>query len=224
MKWAWRCWDYVWSPIVFFETRLRGQPCWWSAFAAPVLCAGLYGGASTLFSRAWADAQETIMRSLDLDPGYAVPPGLFALFGALSYPMVLGVAILAVMSINVLYKDVGDPGRLVEFSALCFFTQVPLTGVLVVVAWHFHPEPFQTTSRGLALLAAAEAYRDEQVSGPFLSTVAVMSHCSSVWFATQLTCGLKVAGQLSGRAAVLAGAFLCSVFVGIQVVLEYLIP
>lgn len=213
--------DYVWRPTVFFEAQLRAAPDWWVAMAGPILCGLLSGIASTIFGHALREAQVDVLRHLGLS-GVALPsPALMSIVVTLSYPAWFGMAVLALLSFNVLYKDSAKPARVAEFTGTCFMTQIPFCALTIVLAALFVPEPFRPRS-GADRVDTALAFADAQISSPVLSVIRVLSYVSTCWLVSQLTFSFKAAGDLSTKAAVVAGLWLAFLFGGMRFISDHL--
>lgn len=207
--------DYVVRPTVFFRDQLCGPPDWWAAAAAPILCSCLIGISATVLGQRARPAQIDLLRHLDLPVEMLPPPLLMTIAMTLGYPAWFGMALLALLSINVLYKDAARPARLAEFTGLCFLTQIPFCLVMIAVALGYQPEPFRLLS-GTSRAAALAAFVEEQQASSALAVARTLSHASALWLAGQLTIALAVAGRLSARAAVVSALFLALLFVGAQ--------
>lgn len=211
--------DYVFGPTVFFRDQLRGAPDWWAAAAGPILCSCLIGISATVLGQRARPAQIDLLLHLEV-PAEMLPPSLLMTFAVmLGYPAWFGMALLALLSINVLYKDAAPPLRLAELTGLCFLTQIPFCLVMIAVALHYQPVPFRPLSAA-SRASVLEAFVDGQQASTVLSVARVLSHASALWLASQLTMALKVAGQLSSRAAVASGVFLALLLFGAQLLTD----
>ena len=213
--------DYVGRPRAFFREQLRSAPDWWLAFAAPILCSLLAGIAASVLGHRARGVQVDLLRYLDVPVEMLPPLPLMTVGVMLGYPAWYAMALLAMMSINVLYQDAARPSRLVEFTGLCFLTQIPVCLLTVVVALGYEPEPFRPPGQ-LPRIAILEAFIDHQNSSAPLIVIRTLSHVSALWLAGQLAAALMVAGRLSKRATAAAALFLAFVFVGVQVLLGLL--
>ena len=211
--------DYVGRPTVFFQEQLRGAPDWWLAAAAPILCSCLAGIAATLLGQRTRDVQVSLLRYFGVPAEMLPPPLLTTISVMLGHPAWYGMALLALLSINVLYKDAAKPSRLAEFTGLCFLTQIPFCVVTVAIAAVHEPEPFRPTP-GVSRMDVLSAFVDRQNASASLSAIRTLSHVSALWLVSQLTAALLVAGRLSTQAAAVAAAFLALLFVGLQLALH----
>ena len=213
--------DYVFRPTVFFREQLRGAPDWWAVAAAPILCGCLIGIAATVLGERARPAQTELLRYLDV-PVEMLPPSLLMTIAMmLGYPAWFGMALLALLSMNVLYKDAAPPARLAELTGLCFLTQIPFCLVMIAIALHYQPVPFRPPSAASRASVLA-AFVDGQQASNALSFARALSHVSALWLASQLTMALTVAGQMSSRAAIASGIFLALLFVGAQLLTDLL--
>ena len=140
-------WNLVWNPVRFFEARRHRHADWLTALAAPALCAGLQAVSVSIFSGKTRPTLDTVLARLDL-PLTGLPSGhLVVAMSALTYPMYFGLLTLAVLALDVLANDSGQPARLTELTALSFYTQVPYCLVMILIAWVWVPEPMWLTSK-----------------------------------------------------------------------------
>ena len=182
--------NLVWSPVCFFDARRYRAPDWGTALTAPALCAGLQGLSVSIFSGKTRPMVDAALARLDL-PLRELPSGhLFVAMSILTYPMFFGLLTLAVLALDVLMKDSGQPARLTEFTALSFYTQVPYCLLMIVIAWVWAPEPIRLPAgpSTAEVLTAMERYRETMLSSPLLSTGRLLSYYSLLWLAVVLRC------------------------------------
>ena len=206
-------WNLVWSPVRFFDTRRRRHIDWIVALTAPALCAGLQGISASIVSSKTRPILDIALARLDV-PLTTQPFGsLFVVIGALTYPMYFGLLTLAVLALDVLAKNSGQPARLTECTALSFYTQVPYCLLMIFVAWVWAPEPLRLpTGPSIAeVLTAVRHYRQAMLSAPLLSTSRLLSYYSLIWLAAVLSVALKVVTGLSLRATVVVAMVLLGV-------------
>ena len=205
--------NLVWSPVRFFDARRRRRPDWRTALAAPALCAGLQSVSVSIFNSKTRPIVDSALARLDLPLTGLPSPHLFVAISALAYPAFFGLLTLAVLALDVLVKDSGQPTRLTEFTALCFYTQVPYCLLMILIAWFWVPDPIRLPV-GLStaeLLSWMRHYQATMLSGPLLSTGRLLSYYSLVWLAAVLSVALKVVTGLSTRATVVMAIVLFTV-------------
>ena len=204
--------NLFWSPVRFFDARRRDQPDWTTALAAPAMCAGLQTVSVALFSGKTRPVVDAALAKLDLLRG---PPTahLLVAISVLTYPMCFGLLTLAVLALDVLTQDSGESGRLTEFTALSFYTQVPYCVAMILIAWVWVPEPLRLPSGPSTsdVLTAVYRYRDAMLSGPLLSTGRLLSYYSLLWLAAVLSAALTVVGGLSTRATIVTTIALATI-------------
>ena len=86
---------------------------------------------------------DSALARLDLSLTGLPSPHLFVAISALTYPAFFGLLTLAVLALDVLGKDAGQPTRLTEFTALSFYTQVPYCLLMILIAWVWVPDPIR---------------------------------------------------------------------------------
>ena len=206
-------WTLVSSPVRFFDARRRRQPSWATALAAPALCAGLQSVSMSIFSGKTRPMLDAALSRLDL-PVTGLPSGpLFAAMSALTYPAFFALLTLGVLALDVLVGGSGQPARLTEFTALCFYTQVPYCLLMILIAWVWVPVPIRLPAgpSTAELLAVVQGYRETMQSEPLLSTGRLLSYYSLLWLAGVLSAALKVVAVLSTRATVVVAIVLFTV-------------
>ena len=213
--------DYIGRPAVFFREQLLGAPDWWLAAAAPILCSCLLGIAGTVLGHRAQHVQIDLLRYLDVSVEMLPPPLLTTIAVLLGYPAWFGMALLALLSMNVLYKGAATPARLAELTGLCFLTQIPLCLITIGIALGYEPEPFRPLP-GASRTGVLAAFVDRQNAAPALTIIRTLSYASALWLASQLTVALKVAGGLSTRAAIISALFLALLFAGVQFAVDLL--
>ncbi len=205
--------NLVWSPVCFFDARRHRPPDWGTALAAPALCAGLQSVSVSIFSDKTRPMVDSALARLDLPLTGLPSPHLFVAISALTYPAFFGLLTLAVLALDVLVKDAGQPTRLTEFTALSFYTQVPYCLLMILIAWVWVPDPIRLPA-GLStaeLLTQVRDYQATLLSEPLLSTGRLLSYYSLVWLAAVLSIALKVVTGLSTRATVVMAIVLFTV-------------
>lgn len=203
------------SPTRFFDARRHRSPHWGVALAAPIACAALQGLAALLLSAKVRPVMEGIFANQGPRP--EPPPRLLMAFvTALGYPMFLGVLVLSMLALNVLVRQPGSPQRLAEFTAIGFYTQVPVGLLLVAIAWLWQPDPtpFAAPASSAQLAATINHYRDVLLSEPLPSTGRLLSLYSLIWLASTLTTALKVEARLSPVGTALAALVLLAICAG----------
>lgn len=164
---------YVVSPLRFFEDRLQRRPNWVLALTAPTLCAGLQVVA-------------------------ALPGDTVTLFSAVGYPIAYVLAALAVISLDVLFRDSGQRRRLAEFTGLCFFTQVPYCFLMIAAVYVGVPD------------------------APLVPTMQILSYYFAIWLVALLIVCLKVVSRLSTAQALVAATICLGVFAGARLMITAL--
>jgi hypothetical protein len=206
-------WNLYWSPFRFFDARRHRDPHWVTALSAPALCAVLQGVSVAMFTSKTRPALEAALARLDLPLTGLPAGGLFAAASVLAFPMFFCLLSLAVLALDVVVHDSGQPARLTEYTALSFYTQVPYCLVMIAIAWVWVPEAFSLPAGASTaeLIIQVQRYRASMVAGPLLSTGRLLSYYSMFWLAAVLGIALMVVGGRSARAAVVMTIVLFSV-------------
>lgn len=211
--------DFVFSPVTFFEQRLRRPPNWPLALLPLGLCVIVQIASALLFVEKMQPVLAGLTGDLAAPAAWATPFEVFSVvlvpFG---YAATYAMAALAVVCLDVITKDSRRGARLAEFAALSFFTHVPYAFVTVLIAYFWSPGESGLGS-GLSIedvRLAVERQHAAIMASPLLSTGRLLSYYSTVWLVVLLSAALKAVTGLGTKAAWLAAVFLLAVFVGIR--------
>jgi hypothetical protein len=210
---------FVWSPIGFFERRMTRTPRWTPALAVPLACALLQWASTAIASAKMRPVLENAFAQAGLT-GTALPPiqamALLTLFG---YPITYAIAALALVALDVVLTDSGEPRRLAQFAGLSFLSQLPYCVLMLYAAATLAPEALPV-SAGATLQDVHDALVRYQVSmfaTPLMSTVRLLSYVSILWLCITLAIALKVVARLRAAATISAALFLALVLEGLTV-------
>jgi hypothetical protein len=211
---------FILTPVRFFESRRMRPPNWVLALSAPLLCGCLQVVSNRLFVSKTEPMVAQLMARLNVDAAGFPFAGVFTVVSSLTYPMLLALAVLAVVCLDVLLKDSRQSRRLGEFTALCFFTHVPYCAWMVLVAWFWVPEDIRIPVHATPyeVWTAVETYRAEMLSAPMLSTARILWFYSMAWLACQLSVSLKVVSGIPVRAAAVVAVALFAGFAGLDLI------
>jgi hypothetical protein len=128
--------------VAFFGARLQEKPNWALALTAPVLRAMLQLVSALLFAeKTLPVARELLIQqnqhAIDMHP-FGVAASVVA---SVSYLITCGMTVLAVVCLDVLFKDSGRLERLAEFTGLTFISQIPYWGLVVIAGCLWSLEP-----------------------------------------------------------------------------------
>ena len=199
-----------WSPVRFFETRRADGLHWLAAAAAPVLCGVLQAVSGSMTSAKMLPELERTFALVETPFAEFPAQGLAVVGGLLGFPMFYGVMLLAVLALDIVASGSEQPRLLAKFTAVSFLTQVPWCIVMIVIAWHWTPEPLRLPvgATDTDILEAAARYQRGIQSDPLMSTGRLLGHYSNLWLSAVLAIALKVVGSLSVRATVAVGTVL----------------
>lgn len=205
------------SPVLFFQDRVAGPPRWASPIAALACCCALLamaGAVSTARALGGFRADAAILVSV-------VGIGAFAFLFALQTG--------TVVCIERLFSTARNGRRLVECSALAYWTQVPLValGVGFWAMMESSPEPvLPPANAGTgALLEAIEAGAADQEAQawrradtrelrvPAQILFENIAACYSIWVVALQAAALRAVSQFSIAGASAAGLLLGTLFV-----------
>jgi hypothetical protein len=174
---------------------------------------------SLLFSEKMLPLIQELLAKQQMGPSALRPIGIVsAVLASGSYFVTYGMAVVALVCLDVLLKDSGRAQRLVEMAGLCFFSQVPYCLLMVVVAYLWSPEPIWVPPGASVeeLRITVQEYREAMFAwGPLVAS-RIIGYYSLIWLVGLMSVSLKVVSRLSGRAVVFAGTILLALFVFVQ--------
>jgi len=210
--------DFIFSPVTFFERRLRRPPNWPLALLPLGLCVIVQIASALLF----VEKMQPVLAGFEGRSAYAAWATPFQVFSvvlvAFGYAATYAMAALALVCLDVVTTDSRRGARLAEFVGLSFFTQVPYAIVTVLIAYFWSPAESGLGS-GTSLEHVSQAVDRQHAAitaSPLLSTGRLLSYYSTVWLVVLLSAALKAVTGLGTKAAWLAALFLLAVFVGIR--------
>ena len=213
-------WRLLSSPLRFFRSRLERQPRYLAALAPLAAYAVLSTAAVLVVARETRLTTERALAATEL-PG--IEPGwVGAVIGTVASVTTVGfvfvTSALALTALDVLFAQSGRARRLVEFTALSYWSQLPLAAAwLGIVAWWWEPPPFRlppgvTAAEFMALLSD---YQEANAQTTVLSTLQLAGAYSWCWFVALQAAALRVVSGFSVGGAWAAGILLATLFVAI---------
>ena len=194
----------LWAPVRFFAQRLAAPPAWLSA-GLPV---AVYAALSVVCTLITFTRVQTTLRTGLLQAGNEVPEVPFGLGVALAvFSVVLGLAIVFWIAVGVLavvdvmFVGSGRGHRLIELSALSYWSQVPwavASCFLLFFAFHLEPPPVSGSSNLPELLAR---YQEDVERQAFMRTYRLIGAFFGLWLVGLQACALRVVTGLRIGAA-----------------------
>lgn len=211
---------FVFSPVQFFERRLQTEPDWLLAWSAPWLCAMLHLVAGVVVAAKTQPVVDAFTARVGVSTEIVPMGHLFAFFSVVGYPIAYGLAVVAVIVLDVLLRDSGRASRLAEFAGLCFFTHVPYTAFMVAAAWRWQPEVVRWPSGASTadLLIVMRQFGDAVIDDPLFATARLLSYYAALWLVCLLGVVLKVVSRVSTPAAVGAVGLLLALLLARQLI------
>lgn len=210
---------FVFSPVRFFEYRLRQPPDWPLALLPLILCVTAQIVSALLFVEKLQPVMTALTGNLSESAAWARPlEGVSVVLVPFGYAASYAMAALALVCLDVVTGDSGHEVRLVEFAGLSFFTLVPyaIATVLIAIAWSPGTPTVGTAPSLEEIRRAIESQRVAMAASPLLSTGRLLSYYSTVWFVGMLSAALKTVTGLGTTAVWMAAAFLLALFVGVR--------
>lgn len=207
------------SPVRFFRARLNGPPRHAAALLPVFLYIALTSAAALVSTRRIRQVTDAVFQ----DAANAAPPAWFMdLLGVVS-AVTTGCALfllsaLAVLALDMLFAQSGRGRRLVEFTGLAFYSQLPLAlAVLVFTIWwqEFDTLRLPADATGQEIADAVLAQQQEAAAAAGLSTLRLMGSYFWCWLVALQATALRVVSGFSTGGAWAAGILLGVVFVGL---------
>ena len=204
-------WRFVFSPVEFFEARLRARPNWCLAGLAPLSCAGLQLAAALVVAAKVQPDIEALTAALGVSASLVPAGHVFAFFGVAGFPVACGAVVLAAIALDGWLGGVGRPARLAEGAVWCFYSHVPSAAFALAAAWWWEPRPIRIAP-GLGsadVIALAGEYQAAVVNAPLFLTSRIFASYAALWLIGLLGVLLAVESRLSTTGVVVAvGALL----------------
>ena len=208
------------SPVRFFRSRLERQPGYLAALAPLAAYAVLSTAAVLVVARKTRLTTERALATAELsgiEPGWVGDIiGTVASFTAVGFMFVASA--LALTALDALFAQSGRARRLVEFTALSYWSQLPLAAAwLGIVAWWWAPSPLRLPPGLTAaeLMAVLSEYQEANARTSILSTLQLAGAYSWCWFVALQAAALRVVSGFSVHGAWAAGILLATLFVAI---------
>ena len=132
---------------------------------------------------------------------------------------------LAVVVLDMLFAQSGHGRRLVEFTGLAFYSQLPLAlAVLVFTIWWQEMDTLRLPpeATGQELAEAVLAQQQESAAAAGLSTLRLMGAYFWCWLVALQAAALRVVSGFSTGGAWAAGILLAVLFVGLPYAVQQL--
>jgi hypothetical protein len=142
---------------------------------------------------------------------------------SVSYLITCGMTVLAVVCLDVLFKDSGRLERLAEFTGLTFISQIPYWGLMVIAGCLWSPEPILVPIGASVseVRVAVQEWREDMFRWPLLAASRVISYYSLIWQVALIAVCLRVVSRLSARAVLFASGILLALLLFIQVIASH---
>lgn len=214
----------LFSPIRFFRARLERPPNYPAALA-PLAAYVVLTTATVLVSgRKTREVTDVALDRAQL--GATWPAWVGDAIGGVSTVTTVGflfvVNAIAVMALDALFAQSGRARRLVEFTALSYWSQLPFAAVwLGITAWWWRPEPLHLPAgvTSVELLEILQTYRENADTG-VLATLRLVGTYFWCWFIALQCAALRAAAGFTVGGAWAAGLLLGTLFVGVPYAAE----
>ncbi len=210
---------FLFSPIRFYRARLEAHPRYLAALVPLGAYVALSSATALLTARKTQRVAAVAFEQAGLPPlGPAWVGEAIAVVSSITAGCFLfALSALAVVVLDMLFAQSGRSRRLVEFTALAFYSQLPLAAAgLAAVVWWWNPAPLRLPE-GIASLELADAlrrYQEESANAAGLSTLRLAGSYFWCWLSALQAVALLVVSDFSPRGTWAAGILLAALFVG----------
>ena len=218
-------WRLLTSPLRFFRSRLERQPDYLAALAPLAAYTVLASAAALVVARKTRMTTQRALAAAELpgiEPGWAGDViATVASVTAVGFTFVASA--LALLALDALFAQSGRARRLVEFTALSYWSQLPLAAAWFgIVAWWWEPLPLRLPPGVTAaeLMGALSDYQEAGARTTVLSTLQLAGAYSWCWFVALQATALRAASRFSVRGAWAAGIVLGTLFVALPYVAQ----
>lgn len=219
---------HLWfSPVRFFRARLEQPPRHLGALvplaayialtSAAVLATG--GKTRRVTEAAFAGVEAPLL------PPAWVGDAIGVVSSVIAGCSVFALSALAVLALDTLFVQSGRGRRLVEFTALAYWSQLPFTVVwLGILAWWWQPEPLRVPPgvTAVELVDVLSAYQEDSASAPVLSVLRLAASYFWCWLIALQAVALRVVAGFTVGGAWAAGGLLAALFVAAPYVVQEL--
>ena len=210
---------HLWfSPVRCFRARLERPPRYLAALAPLAAYIALTSAAVLVVggkTRRVAEAAFAEMAAPPLPPAW-VGDAIGVISSVTAGCAVFALSALAVLTLDTLFVQSGRARRLVEFTALAYWSQLPFTAVwLGILAWWWQPEPLRLPAgvTSVELLDVLSDYQEDSASAPLLSTLRLAASYFWCWLIALQAVALRVTAGFTVGGAWAAGGLLAALFV-----------
>lgn len=218
-------WHLLFSPVRFYRARLEAPPRYLAALVP--LAAHIVLSSATVLAATRKTQRVTEVAFEQAGLAAPAPAWVGDVIGVVSSItagcFLFGISALSVVVLDMLLAQSGRGRRLVEFTALAFYSQLPLAAVgLTVVVWWWSPAPLRLPA-GITSIELADflrAYQADSADTPGLSALQLAGYYFWCWLVALQAAALRVVSGFSVGGAWAAGITLAVLFVGIPSVVQ----
>lgn len=200
------------SPVELFRSRLSYEPAWAVAFV-PVIAYAIFMATSAsllLVKVRWVVGQATSASGVEMPNLFAVDMLTF-IFGVAGHIILFWLVTGAFVAVDVLFSGSKQAGRLVELSAISYWTQVPWAVASISLMMFYTLEPL-SASRS-SLITEITQFQNEIARTPYMLTFSLLTSIFLLWWVALQAAALRVVSGFTVRGAWAAGIVLGSMFV-----------
>ena len=219
----------IWiSPIRFYQARMAHPPDWIGA-AAPLMIQMvlLSISGSVTYLRGLASLTKNLPdiagSGIPLSPTFGVALAVFSVIAGVA--AMFWISAGALVALDLLFRGSGQGRRLVECSALAYWSQVPWSlATIGILLWWFDPEPmrFPPNVSPTELPALMMAYQADLQSTSLMETMQIAGLYFGLWLVALQAAALRVVSGFSVGGTRAAGILLAVLFAGIPYAVQQL--
>ena len=206
----------LFSPIHYFRLRTARRPAWGLAFTPVIVVAGVQSlGAVAVFQRSQIAIADVISRfEMNILPAAAgVGIAVFSvLFGVV---VVFWLSTGTLVALDLLFSQSGQARRLVEFSAIAYWSQVPWAVVgtgLMLMLMEFEPVTVPPGVQATEIPGLLADHRMAHAAAPLQQVMGLMGMYFRIWLAFLQACALRVVSEFSVAGTWISGIGLTFLF------------
>ena len=219
---------YLWfSPIRCFRARLARSPRHAAALTPLAAYLAVTSAAVLVVSARTNDMAAAAFDQAGLPPLFPawVNDGIVLVSSVTTGCFLFALWALAAVVLDMLFAQSGRGRRLVEFTALSYWSQLPYAAVWFgMVAWWWQPEPLRLPPgvTTVELMDILRTYQEENADASMLSTLRLAASYSWCWLVALQAAALRVVSGFTVAGAWAAGVSLAALFVGAPYAFEEL--
>jgi hypothetical protein len=186
----------VFAPVAFFQTRLRRPASWRLALGGPLGCGALALVSHAVFSARITGPLFDSLAAMGMSTAFATSMRYMGVLNvAFVYVLVWLATSAFLIAFDVLFQQSPHPARIIETSALAFYSQLPWLTALIGVSLAFEPPPWAPAA---GQISASDLERLKRLleQDQVLIVVRTLNGCFAAWLYGLFGAGYHVVAGL----------------------------